>query len=73
MNSEFGRTPTISARKGRDHFHKAFLAFVAGAGVKGGTVYGKTDDRATSILENPVEPQTFNATLGKLVGHGYRT
>lgn len=68
VNTEFGRTPKISARKGRDHFHKAFFGILAGAGVKGGTIYGKTDDRAMKIVENPVEPQSFNATLASLTG-----
>lgn len=67
VNSEFGRTPKISARKGRDHFHKAFFGIIAGAGVKGGTIYGRTNDQASNP-ENPVTPPDFNATLAKLAG-----
>lgn len=68
VNSEFGRTPKISARKGRDHYHKAFFGIMAGAGVKGGVVYGKTNDQSTKVIENPVTPPDFNATLATLVG-----
>jgi hypothetical protein len=68
VNSEFGRTPRISSRKGRDHHRKAFFSIMAGAGVKNGTIYGKTDDKATKVVENPVEPIEFNATLAKLAG-----
>jgi len=67
VNSEFGRTPKITARKGRDHYHKAFFGIMAGAGVKAGTIYGKTDDQASSV-ESPVSPSDFNATLATLVG-----
>ena len=68
VNSEFGRTPKISPEHGRGHFNKAFFALLAGAGVKGGTVYGKTNDEAAKIIENPVEPFDFNATLATLAG-----
>lgn len=68
VNSEFGRTPRISSRKGRDHHRKAFFSILAGSGVKNGIIYGKTDDRATSVIENPVSPRDFNATLAKLAG-----
>lgn len=68
VNSEFGRTPRISSRKGRDHHRKAFFSIMAGAGVKNGIIYGKTDDKATSVVENPVDPIEFNATLAHLAG-----
>jgi uncharacterized protein (DUF1501 family) len=68
VNTEFGRTPIITKSKGRDHFRKAFFALLAGSGVKNGSVYGKTDDRGMSVIENPVSPIDFNATLAKLAG-----
>jgi uncharacterized protein (DUF1501 family) len=51
---EFGRTPKINARTGRDHFPKAFNGFLAGAGVKGGQVIGKTNADGTDIDDRPV-------------------
>lgn len=68
INTEFGRSPVISSRKGRDHHRKSYFAIMAGAGVKNGTIYGKSDDRATSVVENPVSPINFNATLAHLAG-----
>ena len=68
VNSEFGRTPKISAEVGRGHFNKAFSGLLMGAGVKGGTVYGKTNDEASKPVENPVSVTDFNATLAKLAG-----
>lgn len=68
VNTEFGRTPKISPEIGRGHFNKAFSGLLAGAGVKGGAVYGKTNDQGSKPIENPVSPMDFNATLAKLVG-----
>ena len=65
VNSEFGRTPDID-REGRGHHRKAFFSILAGAGVKTNQIYGKTDDRANKIIENPVSIQDFNATLANL-------
>ena len=41
---------------------------MAGAGVNNGTIYGKTDDKATAVVENPVGPINFNATVAQLAG-----
>jgi hypothetical protein len=69
VSTDFGRTPVIDQdRKGRNHHRKAFFSLLAGAGVKTGTVYGKTDERAEKVVENPVDPINFNATLAKLAG-----
>ena len=68
VNTEFGRSPVISSRKGRDHHPKSYFSIIAGAGVKNGIIYGKSDDRATKVVENPVSPLNFNATLAKLAG-----
>lgn len=69
VSTDFGRTPRIDQdRKGRNHYSKAFFSLLAGAGVKTGLVYGKTDERAEKVVENPVGPVNFNATLAKLAG-----
>ena len=52
---EFGRTPKINPqRKGRDHFPKAWSAVLAGGGVKGGQVIGKTDADGQEVADRPV-------------------
>jgi uncharacterized protein (DUF1501 family) len=51
---EFGRTPRINPRTGRDHFPRAFNAAVAGGGVKGGQVIGATSADGTDVKSRPV-------------------
>jgi hypothetical protein len=62
MVGEFGRTPTIS-NAGRDHWPHCYSALVAGAGVRGGQVYGRSDKNGGYARDNPVSPETFGATL----------
>ncbi len=51
---EFGRTPTVNARTGRDHFPRAFSAALAGCGVAGGQVIGRTDAKGLAVEDRPV-------------------
>jgi len=51
---EFGRTPRINPRTGRDHFPRAFNALLAGAGVRGGQVIGSTTKDGSMVDEQPV-------------------
>ena len=51
---EFGRTPRINPRGGRDHYPRAFDAVLAGGGVKGGQVIGRTDAGGASVEDRPV-------------------
>ena len=51
---EFGRTPVINPRGGRDHFPRAFNVALAGGGVKGGQVIGDTDKGGTEVTSRPV-------------------
>jgi|CXWL01.1.fsa_nt_gi hypothetical protein len=51
---EFGRTPTINPRAGRDHYPRAFNIALAGGGVKGGQVIGSTDAGGTTVEDRPV-------------------
>jgi uncharacterized protein (DUF1501 family) len=63
---EFGRTPAISKggkRIGRDHWPQCYSAMVAGGGIQGGVVHGKSDDRAAYVNSNPVTLEDFTATL----------
>jgi hypothetical protein len=51
---EFGRTPRVNPNTGRDHYPRAFNVALAGGGVKGGQVIGKTSDDGTDVKERPV-------------------
>ena len=68
LTTEFGRTPRINQNAGRDHYPKAFSSVLAGGGIKGGTVYGKTDEGGESVIENPVKIPDFNATVAYALG-----
>ena len=74
---EFGRTPTVelpsagnNAGKvnGRDHNHYGFSMWMAGGGVKGGQVYGATDEFGFKAEENPVHVHDLHATILRLLG-----
>ena len=72
--SEFGRTPLGENRNGsemvsgRDHHPFAFSIFMAGGGIKGGQVYGETDEIGWSPVKDPVHINDFQATLLHLFG-----
>lgn len=68
LTTEFGRTPYINENDGRDHFPKAFCGLLAGGGVKGGTVYGKTNEDATEVIEGKMTVPDFNATIAYALG-----
>ena len=60
---EFGRTPIINEKSGRDHWSEAFSAILAGGGIKGGQAFGATDPSGASVEENPVTVPDLFATL----------
>ncbi len=74
---EFGRTPTVELptpganagkRNGRDHNHYGFSMWMAGGGVKGGQVYGATDEFGFKAEQNPVHVHDLHATILRLLG-----
>lgn len=68
---EFGRTPRISrggSAIGRDHWPKCYSAMLAGAGIRGGAVYGASDKQAAYVKDRPVSPEDFAATLLHAMG-----
>ena len=65
---EFGRTPTSEGQKGRDHNSKGFSMWLAGGGIKGGMVYGATDDFGYAAVEKPVHVHDLHATILHLMG-----
>jgi uncharacterized protein (DUF1501 family) len=72
--TEFGRTPLGDNRigaaqvTGRDHQPSAFTLWMAGGGVKGGLVYGETDELGMNVVKDPVHLNDFHATLLHLFG-----
>ena len=74
-SGEFGRTPSVEmgqngsgAAQGRDHNHWGYSLWMAGGGVKGGTIYGGTDDFGFRAVENPVSAHDLHATMLHLMG-----
>ena len=68
MISEFGRTPNINKDAGRDHWASCFSGFLAGGGVKGGTVVGASDKDGYEPAERPVQVADVHATLCHALG-----
>ena len=70
---EFGRTvycqgELTQTNYGRDHHPRCYTMWMAGAGVRGGTVYGETDDFSYNIVRDPVHIRDINATILHLLG-----
>ena len=68
LTTEFGRSPTINYNAGRDHHPAVFSAMLAGAGIKGGQVYGKSDKRGHGVEADGVTPADLNATVAEALG-----
>lgn len=68
LATEFGRTPKINENEGRDHSPTAFSCVLAGGGIQGGQVYGKTDESGKNVLEDRVDVPDFNATIAYALG-----
>jgi len=68
--TEFGRSPWMGSpnSKGRSHHAAAFTCLLAGAGVKGGTTYGQTDEYGLHIAANPVHVHDYHATILHIMG-----
>ena len=65
---EFGRTPKINPQKGRDHFPNAWSTVLAGGGIRGGQVIGRTSADATTIEDRSVSVPDFLATICLALG-----
>ena len=65
---EFGRLPTAERADGRDHNPRGFTVWMAGGGIKGGTIYGATDEIGYAAAENPVSHSDMHATILHLMG-----
>ncbi|MBL67108.1 MAG: hypothetical protein CMO74_01450 [Verrucomicrobiales bacterium] len=68
LTGEFGRTPKINAKAGRDHWSRSFTVAIGGGGIQGGRVIGKSDKWAMDPAENPYGPEDLCATVYHLLG-----
>lgn len=65
---EFGRMPVSQGKDGRDHNPNGFMAWMAGAGIKGGTSFGETDEIGYKAVVDPVTVHDLHATMLHLLG-----
>jgi hypothetical protein len=71
-SGEFGRTPFAQGKDGRDHNPFGFTAWMAGGGVKGGTIYGETDEFGYKAIVDKVEMHDLHATMLHLLGMDHK-
>jgi Protein of unknown function (DUF1501) len=74
---EFGRTiysqgGLTKENYGRDHHPRCFTMWLAGGGIKGGTIYGETDDFSYNVVQDPVHVRDFHATVLHLLGFDHK-
>jgi len=68
VTSEFGRTPKINSKFGRDHWSNAWSLALAGCGIKAPGVFGRTNDNGTEVVEHEVDHRQLFHTFLKAVG-----
>jgi uncharacterized protein (DUF1501 family) len=61
--SEFGRTPQVNSRGGRDHYPAAWTNFLCGGSIRGGQVIGATDKIGSRPIDTPIEPPQVIASI----------
>ena len=66
--SDFGRTPKINKKAGRDHWTHCYSVMLAGAGIRGGTLYGASDAQAAYVAADPVSTGDICATIFQCLG-----
>lgn len=68
VTGEFGRTPKVNGKAGRDHWARAMCALLAGAGIRTGHVVGQTNDKAEEPVDQPFTPDDLAATFYSAIG-----
>ena len=68
FSGEFGRTPFAQGTNGRDHNPQGFSMWMAGGGIKGGTIYGATDEYGYRVVENKLTVHDMHANILNLLG-----
>ncbi len=67
-SGEFGRLPTVEGNQGRDHGPHGYSLWMAGGGIKGGTIYGATDEFGYRAVDSPITQNHIHATILRLMG-----
>ncbi len=70
--SEFGRTPAINASVGRDHFASAWSTTLSGCGIRGGSVYGRSNASGANVAEGEINAARLFATIYRALGINHR-
>jgi uncharacterized protein (DUF1501 family) len=65
---EFGRSPQITSGGGRNHWARAWSTVLAGGGIRGGQVVGRTDRDAAEVVERPISVTDFLGTVCTILG-----
>jgi hypothetical protein len=68
VTGEFGRTPKINARVGRDHWPRAMFVLMAGGGIRGGRVLGASDENGMGPADQAITPDDIAATFYRNLG-----
>jgi hypothetical protein len=68
LTTDFGRTPGVNGTAGRDHWMHCYSTVLAGAGIRGGTVFGASDAHAAWPIDGPVRPADICATIYHQLG-----
>jgi uncharacterized protein (DUF1501 family) len=66
--TDFGRTPRVNGGAGRDHYPNAYSIFLAGGGIRGGQVYGSSDNLGAFPRDLPTGPADVHATIFQALG-----
>jgi hypothetical protein len=72
VTGEFGRTPKINGRAGRDHWPRAFSVLLAGGMIRGGQVLGASDEQGMAPAGEPITPEQVAATFYHTLGIDYQ-
>jgi hypothetical protein len=72
VTGEFGRTPKINERAGRDHWPRACFALLGGGGMRGGQVLGASDDKGMGPVGTPITPDQLAASFYHSLGIDHR-
>ena len=68
VTGEFGRTPKVNPRAGRDHYPRAMFSILAGGGIRGGQVVGESDANGEGPKDKPITPDDIAATFFTALG-----
>jgi hypothetical protein len=70
--AEFGRTPSINSQLGRDHFASAWSCSLSGCGIRGGSLYGRTDPTGNRVADGEINAARLFATIYRALGINHR-